>query len=85
MKVRTLEAIPTPLGEILAGRIVSIPDHLLERLRGKVEPVPVLPPGMSPCHCCKGVDYWLAGTERYPHWICRKCHPPAQGAERQAV
>jgi len=35
-----------------------------------------------PCYCCKSIDYWLAGTEKYPHWICRKCHPPAPGAER---
>ena len=37
----------------------------------------------KPCYCCKGIDYWLAGTEKYPHWICRKCHPPAPGAERK--
>lgn len=35
MKVRTLETIQTSQGEIAAGRIVSMPDHLLERLRGK--------------------------------------------------
>ena len=35
------------------------------------------------CYCCKGTDYWLAGTEKYPHWVCRKCHPPAPGAERK--
>ncbi len=37
----------------------------------------------KPCYCCKGTDYWLAGTEKYPHWVCRKCHPPAPGAERK--
>jgi hypothetical protein len=37
-----------------------------------------------PCYCCKGTDYWLGGTEKYPHWICRKCHPPAPGAEKTA-
>src|SRR6185369_1601897 len=36
----------------------------------------------KPCYCCKGTDYWLGGTEKYPHWVCRKCHPPAPGAER---
>ncbi len=39
-------------------------------------------PLTKPCYCCKGTDYWLAGTEKYPHWVCRKCHPPAPGAER---
>lgn len=33
------------------------------------------------CYCCKGTDFWLAGTEEHPHWECRKCHPPAPGAE----
>jgi hypothetical protein len=45
-------------------------------------PLPLLP-HQRPCYCCKGIDYWLAGTEKYPHWICRKCHPPAPGAERK--
>lgn len=36
----------------------------------------------KPCYYCKGTDYWLAGTKKYPHWVCRKCHPPAPGAER---
>jgi hypothetical protein len=37
----------------------------------------------APCYCCKGTDYWMGGTEKYPHWICRKCHPPAPGAESE--
>lgn len=54
MKVRTLEAIATPQGKIPAGQIISIPDHLLERLRGKVEPMQaeVVPePQGDPVHC----------------------------------
>ena len=35
------------------------------------------------CYCCNGTDYWLAGTEQYPHWVCRRCHPPAPRAERK--
>ena len=34
------------------------------------------------CYCCKGNDFWLAGTGDYPHWVCRKCHSPAPGSER---
>ena len=44
-------------------------------------PLPMLP-NKQPCYCCKGTDYWLAGTEQYPHWVCRECHPPVPGAER---
>ena len=46
-------------------------------------PLPLLL-NKRPCYCCKGTDYWLAGTEQYPHWVCRKCHPPAPGAEKTA-
>ena len=34
------------------------------------------------CYLCRGYDFWLGGTEKYPKWICRKCHPAAPGAER---
>jgi len=34
------------------------------------------------CYCCKSTDFWTGGTEKYPKLICRKCHPPAPGAER---
>lgn len=37
------------------------------------------------CYCCRGTDYWLGGTEQYSSWVCRKCHPPAPGAERQTI
>ncbi len=40
-------------------------------------------PMTKPCYCCKGTDYWLGGTEKYPHRVCRKCHPPAPGTERK--
>jgi hypothetical protein len=39
MRVRTLQSLRTPRGEISAGRVINIPDHLAERLKGKVEPV----------------------------------------------
>ena len=50
----------------------------------QAEPIEKLPTTLAHrlCYCCKGTDYWLAGTEKYPHWVCRKCHPPAPGAER---
>jgi len=39
MRVRTLQSLTTPRGEISAGRVIDIPDHLAERLKGKVEPI----------------------------------------------
>jgi len=40
-------------------------------------------PAQRACYCCKGTDYWLAGTERYPHWVCRRCHPPVPGMDHK--
>ena len=37
MRVRTLATITTPQGTIPPGEIVSVPDAVLDRLRGKVE------------------------------------------------
>jgi len=38
-------------------------------------------PQIKQCYCCKSIDFWVGGTEKYPHNICRRCHPPAPGAE----
>lgn len=57
--------------------------HLLHKNKDTLQQ-PLLP-HERPCYCCKGTDYWLAGTEKYPRWVCRKCHPPAPGAERKPV
>jgi hypothetical protein len=37
MRVRTLATVTTPAGEISAGELITIPDAVYERLRGKVE------------------------------------------------
>lgn len=39
-------------------------------------------PNRRPCYSCRSMDYWMGGTDEYPLWICRNCHPPAPGAER---
>ena len=43
MKVRTLATVTTPAGEIPAGEIITIPDTVLDRLKGKVEVVQLTP------------------------------------------
>lgn len=37
------------------------------------------------CYCCKGTDFWIAGTEDAPYKLCRKCRPPIPGAELQDI
>ena len=62
---------------------LQTPIHPLHLLHPKEDTLSLpLLPHQRPCYCCKGSDYWLAGTEQYPHWVCRRCHPPAPGAER---
>lgn len=39
MRVRTIQVINKAQGEIPVGKIITIPEHLAERLKGKVEPV----------------------------------------------
>ena len=33
------------------------------------------------CRSCGGVDYWQSAVQEN-HTVCRKCHPPAPGAEK---
>jgi hypothetical protein len=70
----------------IAEEAVTAPQPATPRIdtasAAMLPPLPLLP-HQRPCYCCKGIDYWLAGTKKYPHWICRKCHPPAPGAERK--
>ncbi len=35
----------------------------------------------KPCYCCKGTDFWESSTKA-GYFVCRKCHPPMEGAER---
>lgn len=50
--------------------------------RASVDTLPLLPalPEKTPCYCCHGADYWQSRINGDS--ICRKCHPPAPGAER---
>jgi hypothetical protein len=40
-----------------------------------------VPPGRT-CYVCKGTDFWQSAVTATPHYVCRKCNPPAPGAER---
>ena len=52
MKCRLLIGLPTHDGMLRAGQVVDIPDHLIDQLHGKVEPLPRqrndAPPEWSP-------------------------------------
>ena len=80
MRVKALCEIPTKKGIIRQGEIVVIPETVLEKLKGKVEPI-MSGSAKLICYWCKSTDFWRGGTPRHPKWICRKCHPPAPGAE----
>ncbi len=149
--VRALVSIQTTKGIIPPGRIITIPDAVLDRLKGKVEiigettaPYPAerisrvlaeieahrppqvdvwslltwkaqqriqaanhaidsaapedldevleayrqtwreilaeirTPEPPETCRCCNGQDFWQGAGKT----VCRRCHPPAPGAER---
>jgi hypothetical protein len=44
------------------------------------KPLPERWPTGGPCRCCGGMDFW---TSVYGLSVCRRCHPPAPGAERR--
>ena len=63
------------------GSVIEITEEAVSLLAGYVEAVPTLPDDEpSPCFCCHGQDYWLSRINGDS--ICRRCHPPAPGAER---
>lgn len=91
MRVRTLLEIQTPQGIIPTGQILTISDAAFKRLAGKVEPIHQAQPqpaggangprAIRKCSWCGSSDMWRVN---WPHEIiyrCRKCHPPAPGAE----
>jgi exosome complex RNA-binding protein Rrp4 len=62
MRVRALQNLKTPQGEISAGQIVNIPSHIAERLKGKVEPVTDALPfqGAAEIVTREGESVWIA-------------------------
>ena len=74
----SIPTLPVPLPDTASispkGRgIWKLADLCCEQVTGNFK--------RDTCYWCKGNDFWLGGTEQYPHWICRRCHPPAPGAE----
>lgn len=62
MRVKALQNLKTPQGEISAGQIVNIPSHMAERLKGKVEPVTDALPfqGTAEIVTKEGKSIWIA-------------------------
>jgi hypothetical protein len=71
------QAVPAPL-------LAAVKENKAALLRLVEEPAPVR------CFTCRGAPFWRGpvhyanGTENPGPWICRTCHPPAPGAEREA-
>jgi hypothetical protein len=65
-----IEKLPVPKG------------HGIWRLADFVGERDVISAEREVCYCCKGTDFWIAGTEDDPYKLCRKCRPPIPGAER---
>lgn len=59
MRVRALQNIKTPQGEIPAGKIIDIPVTLADRLKGKVEVVSSFQ-GAAEIVTAKGESIWIA-------------------------
>jgi len=43
--------------------------------------IPAMSPANRVCRCCNGTDFWDSAVQENIS-VCRKCHPPAPGAER---
>jgi hypothetical protein len=61
---------------------------LADFCRDTIEATVITPSGIParPSHACRyntHTDLWLTSCPDYPVWRCRKCHPPAPGAERK--
>jgi hypothetical protein len=91
MKVKVISELSSAKGIIPVGRIIEVSPALLAKLQGKVEPVgSTIPPAVyrpesarTTCYTCRGSDYWVS---RYDAALrCRKCYPPAPGAEKVAA
>ena len=74
------------------GSIINVPESMLLKMAGFVEVVATadsyvpasIPTPTRTCFCCKGDDFWQSAVQEN-HSVCRKCHPPAPGAEKGAT
>lgn len=63
--------------------LIPIPKgHGIWRLADIVGERDVITKEREVCYCCKGTDFWIAGTADDPYRLCRKCRPPIPGAEQ---
>lgn len=65
MRVRIIKSLTTPRGEIPAGRVISMPGYLVERLKDKVEPIidRITNGGAIEIVTSKGESLWVAMDE----------------------
>jgi len=66
MKVKVISEIPSARGVIPTGRIIEISAAMLEKLQGKVEPLPITRPngGKDLPHYCQPGECWC--SEKLP-------------------
>jgi hypothetical protein len=65
-------------GEIIPlGTVLRVPAESMPKLAGRVVPIRTEPAKLI-CYWCHSTEFWLS---IYGRTICRKCHPPALGAE----
>jgi hypothetical protein len=85
--IKPVPAVPAKGTETTAGStLVLIPKgHGIWRLADIVGERDVITKEREVCYCCKGTDFWIAGTKDDPYKLCRKCRPPVSGAERQPI
>ena len=79
------ELKPSPVSQVSQSEPIEklpIPKgHGIWRLADIVGERDVVSKEREVCYCCKGTDFWIAGTKDDPYKLCRKCRPPIPGAE----
>jgi len=76
MKVQAVKEINTARGVIPQGMIFSIPDDLLEKLRGRVQPFPAI---NFKCRACGSTKF----RQGYVARICIVCQVPEYELHRE--
>lgn len=69
-------------GTVYAAPSGRLPAELRDEIRThKAAIVAALSPAPVACFSCRGIDFWRGSSAI----VCRRCHPPAPGAETGAA